>query len=186
MFIYHVLLVLFLIFLVFFLSSFTIFDGLILLFLIIIIFYFIFCKKQSFYKYLFLLLIFTCSSLVNVSLIKHKYVNMENINLKVVETHPNYLIVQAGWEKYYLSSHYYINNIQFTINAQLDDIFILKGKTEDLQSINNFYEFDFKLFLNANNVNKKIVVKSGKAKIITGKTLRNIFWEHTDVVYNIH
>lgn len=105
---------------------------------------------------------------------------MENINLKVVETHPNYLIVQAGWEKYYLSSHYYINNIQFTINAQLDDILILKGKTEDLQSINNFYEFDFKLFLNANNVNKKIVVKSGKVKIITGKTLRNIFFNYVN------
>ncbi|WP_425381042.1 ComEC/Rec2 family competence protein [Spiroplasma endosymbiont of Polydrusus pterygomalis] len=105
---------------------------------------------------------------------------MENINLKVVETHPNYLIVQAGWEKYYLLSHYYINNIQFTINAQLDDILILKGKTEDLQSINNFYEFDFKLFLNANNVNKQIVVKSGKVKIIAGKTLRNIFFNYVN------
>lgn len=123
MFIYHVLLVLFLIFLVFFFSTFSIFSGLILLLLIMIIFYFIFCKKQSVYKYFVLLLIFAFSSLVNISLKKHEHITIENVTLKVVQIHPNYLIVQEGWEKYYLLSHYYINNMQFTINAQLDDIF---------------------------------------------------------------
>lgn len=57
-------------------------------------------------------------------------------------------------------------------------IFFLKGKTEDLKSINNFYEFDFKLFLNANNINKQIVVKENKVKVIVGKTLRNIFFNY--------
>lgn len=178
MFIYHVLLILFLIFLVYFFSSFTIFSGLVLLLITIIIFYFIFYKKQLFYKYFFLLLIFTFSWLINVSLKKHEHINIENINLKVVQMHPNYLIVTEGWEKYYLLSHYYINNVQYTINAQLDDTLLLKGKTEDLKVINNFYEFDFKLFLNANNVNKQIVVKESKVKVIAGKTLRNIFFNY--------
>lgn len=180
MFIYHALLVFFLIFLVFFLSSFTIFSGLVLLLLTVIIFYFIFYKKQLFYKYFLLLLIFTCSSLVNISLKKHHHINIENIKLKVVQIHPNYLIVEEGWEKYYLLSHYYIENMQFTINAQLDDILLLEGKIEDLKPINNFYEFDFKLFLNANNINKKIVINAGKIKIIDGKTLRNIFFNYVN------
>ncbi len=98
MFTYHALLVLFLIFLVFFLSSFTIFSGLVLLLIIIIILYFIFFKKQSFYKYFFLLLVFTFTSLVNINFKKDEHINIENVNLKVVETHPNYLIVQEGWK----------------------------------------------------------------------------------------
>lgn len=65
--------------------------------------------------------------------------------------------------------------MQFTINAQLDDTIIIKGKTEVLKSINNFYEFDFQLFLNANNINKQIVVKENKISVISGKTLRNFF-----------
>lgn len=178
MFTYHALLVLFLIFLVFFLSSFTIFSGLVLLLIIIIILYFIFFKKQSFYKYFFLLLVFTFTSLVNINFKKDEHINIENVNLKVVETHPNYLIVQEGWKKYYLLSHYYINNIQYTINAQLDDTLIFKGQTKDLKTINNFYEFDFKLFLNANNVNKQIVVNENKVKVVFGKTLRSIFFNY--------
>ncbi|WP_338960864.1 ComEC/Rec2 family competence protein [Spiroplasma endosymbiont of Lasioglossum villosulum] len=178
MFTYHALLVLFLIFLVFFLSSFTIFSGLVLLLIIIIILYYIFFKKQSFYKYFFLLLVFTFTSLVNINFKKDEHINIENVNLKVVETYPNYLIVQEGWEKYYLLSHYYINNMQYTINAQLDDTLIFKGQTKDLKTINNFYEFDFKLFLNANNVNKQIVVNGNKVKVVFGKTLRTIFFNY--------
>ncbi|WP_395473018.1 hypothetical protein [Spiroplasma endosymbiont of Nomada rufipes] len=88
------------------------------------------------------------------------------------------MIVQEGWKKYYLLSHYYINNMQYTINAQLDDTLIFKGQTKDLKTINNFYEFDFKLFLNANNVNKQIVVNENKVKVVFGKTLRIIFFNY--------
>lgn len=178
MFNYHIILIGFLIFLLYFFSSFSIFSGIMLLVFFTLTLYYIFIKKQIWYKFVLLMLVFIGIFTVNASFPTNNYAREQTINLKVSSVHTNYLFVKSGYETYYLSTHYYLNNQQYTIDSQLDDILVVHGKTIALKEINNFYEFDFKLFLNASNVTKQIMVSKNKVQVISGHSIRSIIFNY--------
>lgn len=112
MFSYHIILIGFLIFLLYFFSSFSIFSGVMLLVFFILTLYFIFIKKQLWHKFALLMLVFIGIFTVNASLPTHNYDREQTINLKVISVHTDYLFVKSGYETYYLPTHNYVNNQQ--------------------------------------------------------------------------
>ncbi len=83
-----------------------------------------------------------------------------------------------------MATHYYLNNQQYTIDSQLDDALVVHGKTIPLKAINNFYEFDFKLFLNASNITKQIMVTKNKVQVISGHSIRSIIFNYVKTFPN--
>lgn len=179
---YHLLLISFLIILIYFLSSFNIISIIILVVILIIIFYLLFFKKQSYYQYLWLLFLFAISLFSTSTNFKTpKFTNNDNpISLKVVSLNPNYFIVQTTSYNYYLANTYYFHNIKYKIMAQLDDTIICSGYVKPLKTINNFYEFDFKQFLQANNVHHQIIITSKQVQVIPGNTIRQKCFNYID------
>ncbi|WP_308149470.1 ComEC/Rec2 family competence protein [Spiroplasma sp. AdecLV25b] len=184
MFSYHIVLIGFLIFLLYFFSSFSIFSGVMLLSFFILILYFLFIKKQIWHKFALLMLVFVGIFTVNASLPTHNYVREQTINLKVSSIHTNYLFVKSGYETYYLATHYYLNNQQYTIDSHLDDTLVVYGKTIPLKAINNFYEFDFKLFLNVSNITQQIMITKNQIHVISGHSIRSMIFNYVNTFPN--